>query len=804
MTFRTQIGYFVLLTAALAAPCMEWSFDGKEPLRSDDGRTVLTGSATVAKGAGITGDALRFDGKKDFLELALNDENRPRREMTLSFWIRPEAGCTEFPIVRSPRRDVVFNGSSGFYWFEAYTADGRQLYNGCAHPRRLKSGEWHHFALVYDQTGVATYLDGRPTGRADADKATGELRFSGVPWRIGGRLYESGGKASGFFRGLLDDFKVLPVAKHAFPEVEKIKRQQRLNAAGFRSNAELEQARRNAMAARFGKEAALLPFAVAGVSALDRLLPDDLFTGEIGAPVKFTAAANERENRQLLLLPYGGNNLPGVTVEVPGTLTGQDGKAVPFRFKVSRIEYAKLPKPSPFMYPLERIPDKLISGDTFDLPGDALAPLWLEVFVPAGTPGGVYRGALSVTAPGNPPLELPVEVKVWNFELPRRNIVPTLVNVWERDLQTSVPEGDAAGFVDLLDQYCTMLLEHRLNPVVLAHAGLVAPWVRKAVYPDYRVENGRVVANMEVFDRLVAKYRRMGLSKVAIGPHYNFDQTKLGGGDWWTNIRATQPEKVWSFIQTHAEEQGFLDDAVAYPIDEPEDNVEFINRVTGMLKRAAPQLPMLLTSGGANYPNPSIHGVDIWVPILHWTNPAQRKLEQAAGKPVWTYVCTGPNYPNPNLHSDTPPCGIRMLAVGAARFGYDGFLHWAANFNTYKNAPADEPNSFAAGEGTYIHADGSGRPVPTVRLKTLADGMEDWTMLLMLEERNPAAGAAIRKKLEALIPERKYDPARPVALKSPKEGSFHTFLDGEAFFPVYDQPELWLKLREEIGEALNN
>ena len=35
MTFRTQIGYFVLLTAALAAPCMEWSFDGKEPLRSD-------------------------------------------------------------------------------------------------------------------------------------------------------------------------------------------------------------------------------------------------------------------------------------------------------------------------------------------------------------------------------------------------------------------------------------------------------------------------------------------------------------------------------------------------------------------------------------------------------------------------------------------------------------------------------------------------------------------------------------------------------------------------------------------------
>lgn len=395
-------------------------------------------------------------------------------------------------------------------------------------------------------------------------------------------------------------------------------------------------------------------------------------------------------------------------------------------------------------------------------------------------------------------------MKVWNFELPRRNIVPTLVNVWERDLQTYVPEGDAAGFVDLLDQYCTMLLEHRLNPVVLAHAGLVAPWVRKAVYPDYRVENGRVVANMEVFDRLVAKYRRMGLSKVAIGPHYNFDQTKLGGGDWWTNIRATQPEKVWSFIQTHAEEQGFLDDAVAYPIDEPEDNVEFINRVTGMLKRAAPQLPMLLTSGGANYPN---RRFTAWTSgCRSCTGPIRRSGNWNKRRASRSGPMCAPA-PTIRIRICTPtrrPAGIRMLAVGAARFGYDGFLHWAANFNTYKNAPADEPNSFAAGEGTYIHADGSGRPVPTVRLKTLADGMEDWTMLLMLEERNPAAGAAIRKKLEALIPERKYDPARPVALKSPKEGSFHTFLDGEAFFPVYDQPELWLKLREEIGEALNN
>ena len=133
---------------ALAASGMEWSFDGPEPLRSEDGKTVLTGSVTVAEKAGITGNALRFDGKTDFLELALTGDNRPRREMTLSFWVRPEEGCTVLPIVRSPRRDVTFNGTPGFFWFEVHTADGRQIYNGCANPQRLKPGEWHHFALV--------------------------------------------------------------------------------------------------------------------------------------------------------------------------------------------------------------------------------------------------------------------------------------------------------------------------------------------------------------------------------------------------------------------------------------------------------------------------------------------------------------------------------------------------------------------------------------------------------------------------------------------------------------------------------
>ena len=783
-----------ILLAVTAATGGEWSFDGLEPLTSDDGRQSLTGSAAVRRGEGIVGNALYFDGRDDFLELQLTGESRPRDEMTVSFWVRPEADSEFFQLVRSPARDLCFDGGPGFGWYEVHTASGRQIYNGYAHPQRLQPEQWYHFALVYDQNALELYLDGDLISRTAAEQP-GELRFSGEPWRIGGRLREDGG----FFHGWLDDLKVLPAADRDFGEVKRLKRRERLKALGSES---LDAYRRERMAALFGAGAAGLPYAVAVESGLTRILPAAFHPGNFQPEVAVESAAFERENCQLLILPYEGRRLTGFSVELPATLTDAAGCEHPFDFKASRVSYDPMPKPSPYMYPLPRIPDRLLELEPFEAGGDEPAVLWLEIFTPGRTPAGEYRGTIVLRQPDSPAFELPVRVKVWNFELPERNIVPSLVNVWERDLQSYVEEGDAEGFVALLDQYCSMLLEHRLNPVVLAHAGLVAPWLRRAVYPDYRVENGRAVGNMGYFDELIAKYRRRGLSVVAVGPHYNFDETKLDGGDWWMNIQATEPAKIWSFIRRHAAERGYLADAVAYPIDEPEKDVELVNRVENMLAAAAPDLPMLLTSGGANYPDPAMPGVDIWVPILHWTNRPEQLKARRAGKPVWTYVCTGPNYPLPNLHSDTPPCGIRMLAVGAARFDYDGLLHWAANFNTYKNAPA-EPNPFAAGEGTYIYAAADGRPIPTIRLKSLADGMEDWTYLELLREKNPAVYAEIRAELARLIPEREYDRAKEIRLQNPREASFHTFLDPEAFYAVYDDPAAWLAIRHKIGEALS-
>ena len=227
-----------------------------------------------------------------------------------------------------------------------------------------------------------------------------------------------------------------------------------------------------------------------------------------------------------------------------------------------------------------------------------------------------------------------------------------------------------------------------------------------------------------------------------------------------------------------------------------------INRIGEMVKNSAPGVRWLMTFGSQNSPLPEIKNVGLWIPQFHWVNMPEMRRSQKAGIPVWSYVCTGPQYPVPNLHQDTPPAGIRMVPAANFRFGFDGILHWAANFNTGKNArPVEE---YGAGEGRYIYADENGNPVPTVRLKNFADGMEDWMVMEMLKQRSPEKHRQMLAELSRLIPGREFDSSIKITATSPREATYQTFMDTSAFYPVMSQPERYLQWREKLYETLSS
>src|SRR5205823_4455789 len=80
----------------------------------------------------------------------------------------------------------------------------------------------------------------------------------------------------------------------------------------------------------------------------------------------------------------------------------------------------------PFTHPTTHKPlhSARFTAVPFDLPAHETHGFWVDLYVPAGTKPGVYRGTYRVTGEGSREVKIPVELTVWDFELPS---VPALV-----------------------------------------------------------------------------------------------------------------------------------------------------------------------------------------------------------------------------------------------------------------------------------------------------------------------------------------------------------------------------------------
>ncbi len=795
-----------------------WTFDDPSAFLSSSGgrRARLQGHASWAEG--IVGGGAYFDGEEDYLEFPLTPEHALGEEFTISFWFKASEGSSVYPPLRHGNGYFVANGTRGFSWYEVTGERGR-VYDGYAHPRQLEPEEWHHFALVFDQSALTLFFDGMAIRTLEAP-SLGPLKAGGSAM-IGGHLARFHDQWLNF-HGVLDEVAFLNFPKRDWDRVRLLLLREKLRGMGAEISSAAswqeafqafsaqvdqcwseEEARERLLPVgeRLGREGETLLHGGAGVdfhvrvcSPMERIMPDSLLGLRSLPQARMTMAGNEREHLQLLVVPEGLREEKTLEVELPQFLTSSTGEKIPFRLALWQVDYTPLARPSHWMYNHPAVPDKLLAREDFALGGEApFLPLWLEVLSPEGAPAGLYQGDLLFRSSDGQSLALPLEVNLQPFSLPRQNIVPSIVGIWERDLQTYLQEGDVAGFKALMTAYADILVEHRLNPSFLHQGDLVASWVRESVYPDYALDaSGKARVNWEFFDQLADHLREKGLTTIVIGPYYRTVEI-------WKGSRS--PEKIWEEVGRHVREKGWEEAAVAYPIDEWEWRyLEEINAVGRMVKESS-GVRWLMTMGSQNSPLPEIQNVGLWIPQFHWIHLPEARRQQKAGIPVWSYVCTGPQFPVPNLHQDTPPAAIRMVPVANFRFGFDGILHWAANFNTGKNAtPVVE---YGAGEGRYLYADAQGFPIPTVRLKAFADGMEDWTVLEMLRRKSPREYEARMGELARLIPGRDFDPAMEITATSPREATYHTFMEEEAFYPVISHPETYLRWRERLYRSLS-
>ena len=272
-------------------------------------------------------------------------------------------------------------------------------------------------------------------------------------------------------------------------------------------------------------------------------------------------------------------------------------------------------------------------------------------------------------------------------------------------------------------------------------------------------------------------------------------------------------------IRDHLEEKGWLDKAYIYWFDEPaEKDYPFVKEGMELISNAAPGLKRFLTED-SQPPDDLMQYLDINCPKISRVRPEEVKEMTRKGKEYWSYVCCCPTAPWLSEFIDHPAINMRMWLWISYQYQLKGILIWQA---VYWNSviasprgmlqdPWKNPMSYTDGYGEAFGmqlswGNGDGRyfypphrdpnkdrqkildfePVPSLRLETLRDGIEDYEYLVMLEKAVKENRIGNRKKMK-----------QAQALLDLPEEMFRSFQD------YNKDPQYLLQYREKIAALLD-
>lgn len=423
------------------------------------------------------------------------------------------------------------------------------------------------------------------------------------------------------------------------------------------------------------------------------------------------------------------------------------------------------------------VPFELAPGETHTF--------WIDVRVPRDAAAGAYRGSAAVVCEGGGRAEIPVLLHVWPFELPETasmrtefgSPAPRILD-WFRG-EVAKKRLERVPDAEVLYRACAELTtDHRLNSYPPPEL------VRFRPGPD-----GAFDAPAEAIAAWREFLARYHVNAVAVDPPSRHFQDPVADRE-----KIHRYARSWDRFLEAIGRPDLL--VYTYVLDEPNDR-EAYERVRAWgraIREAGSRLKVLVTEQTKTQ-DPAwgdLYGaVDIWVPLFSLFDPETAAARQALGEEIWTYtaLCQGP--PTPWWHIDYPLLHYRIPAWIAWSYRMKGLLYWGG-MSYWKNVddPWTDPETYTPGrdlakgklgaiyngEGSLLYpgtAVGLVGPVPSMRLKALRDGIEDFDYLAMLDRlgrraqaegivrsvasswydwsRDPERWAQVRRKLGCLI-----------------------------------------------------
>jgi len=465
-------------------------------------------------------------------------------------------------------------------------------------------------------------------------------------------------------------------------------------------------------------------------------------------------ARNEYEAFQVVISPKG--TISSLKVNISEGKT-KDGYTLPAeQFKVFEVNYVPIHTVSDYYGDLKEYPDPIVPvKDAVNVSSGGNIVLWVRLYVGKGQPPGIYEGKIQINSVGLN-LEVPYKVQIFNYVLPPYTSTETAYGVspdysWHGPLTDDQKK-------EVFDLYMKTCMEYRISPYT-PHAFAPIKWTFEGTPPE-------AVLDFTEFDKAMEKYLNQ----------YNFNAFNVGGLPSELNGEPRYSKEynrlftsIYSQVQEHLREKGWLHKAYWYWVDEPPPtDYPEVKKGMELLQSACPDIRRLLTCNQEPAPVPYFWGVvNLWVPIFNMYEETRAQWRQSLGESVWWYVCTAPRAPYANNFVDHPAINHRIRFWQMDKYHLDGDLFWSITYwlqNPWEEAMSigTDGQRWGNGDGRMLYPPRREKPtepiieppVPSIRLECLRDGLEDRESLLVLERvdarKDPIGVLARKERAEAL------------------------------------------------------
>lgn len=294
------------------------------------------------------------------------------------------------------------------------------------------------------------------------------------------------------------------------------------------------------------------------------------------------------------------------------------------------------------------------------------------------------------------------------------------------------------------------------------------------------------------------------LKGLGSGTYYSRENGVFEGFEQGTVEYNKLMERYLGQMQANLEKNGWLGKEYVYWFDEPNEvDYAFVRETNALIKKYAPKITTFLTEHVAGQDISDV--TDISCTIWHKLNHDKIKKMNEKGLQYWSYLCCWPKSPWLSEFIDHDAINLRMWLWGSYKHQLKGILVWQTTYWNSEEAspqgslqnPWEQAMSFVTGYGwptgkQTIWGNGDGRffyplnrnpnsdaathigkPVPSVRLELVRDGIEDYEYFTLLEKAIQHASEKKKKVAQTAkqwltIPDRIYADEKTYS-KNPKD-----------------------------------